>query len=125
MRMRELVDKARLAPPRLADHRRHLTVTADGELLGAAELLQLGVPADEPGEPAPGSRLQTGPRRPRPSHLVDLDGLDEPLHRHGTERLYGDEAFHERQCRWRQEDAARTCELLHPRRQMRRLAHRR
>ena len=72
MRVGELVDEARLAHPRLADDRRHLTVTVAGELLGAAELLQLGVAADEARQPAPGGRLQAGSRRARPRHLVDL-----------------------------------------------------
>ena len=97
--MGELVDEARLAHPRLADDRCHLTVTVVRELLGAAELLQLGVAADEPRQPPPGGRLQAGPRRARPRHLVDLHGVGEPLHRHGAERLHGDEAFHQLQGR--------------------------
>jgi hypothetical protein len=57
MRVGELVDKARLAHPRLADDRRHLPPTAVRELLGAAELCHLGVAADEARQPPPGGRL--------------------------------------------------------------------
>jgi hypothetical protein len=39
MRAGELVDETRLAHPRLADHRCHLTVTVGRELLRAADLL--------------------------------------------------------------------------------------
>ena len=122
MRVGELVDEARLAHPRLADDRRHLTVTVAGELLGAAELLQLGVAADEPRQPAPGGRLQAGPRRARPRHLVDLHGVGEPLHRHGAERLHLDVALGQRQRLGRDHDRAGIGELLHPRGQVRRLA---
>jgi len=72
VRAGEFVDQARLAHPRLADDRRHLPVTVAGQLLGAAELLQLGVAPDESREPAPGGCLQSRPRRARPGHLVDL-----------------------------------------------------
>jgi hypothetical protein len=47
MRVDELVEEARLAHPRFADECHHLTLTADGKLLRAAELLQLDVAADE------------------------------------------------------------------------------
>ena len=50
----ELVDQARLAHPRFSDDRHHLAVTVARELLGPAELLQLGVATDEPREPASG-----------------------------------------------------------------------
>ena len=64
MRVDELVDQARLAHPRLADERRHLTVTVTRELLGAAKLFQLGVAADEAREAAPVAacrRVSAGP----------------------------------------------------------------
>src|SRR5258705_6485926 len=95
--MGKLVDETRLPPARLADYRHDLTVTIAGELLGAAELLHLLVAADEPRQPAPGAGLETGPRRARPRHLVDLNGVGKPLDRHGTERLDRDEAFDELQ----------------------------
>ena len=122
MRVGELVDEARLAHARLGDERHDLAVTATGELLGAAELLQLGVAADEPRQTPTGDGLEPGPRRAGTRHFVDFHRVGEPLHRHGAERLHGDEAFRQRQRRRRQQDAARAGELLHARRQMRRPA---
>jgi hypothetical protein len=122
MRVGELVDEARLAHPRLADDRHHLTVTVTRELLGAAELRQLGIAADEAREPAPDGRLQAGPRRAGPRHLVDLHRLGEPLHRHGAERLHLDVALGQRQRPGRDHDRAGIGELLHARGQVCRLA---
>ena len=79
--------------PGLADDRHDLPVAVAGELLGAAELLQLGVAADEARQPARGGRLEPRPRRARPRQLVDLDGVGQPLHRHGAERLHLDVAL--------------------------------
>ncbi len=121
--MGELIDEARFAHPRFAHDRCHLTATGIGELLSTAELLQLDVTADEPREPAPRGCLQAGPRRARSRHLVDFHGVGEPFHRHGAERLYRNEPFHQLQGRRRQEDAPRARELLHTRRQMGCLAH--
>ena len=65
MRVSELVDQARLAHARLADDRHHLAVAVSRELLGAAQLLQLGVAADEPRQtraaPPPGGASAPGP----------------------------------------------------------------
>src|SRR5215475_13062534 len=47
LRMNELANQARLTHPRFADECHHLTLTADGKLLRAAELFQLDVAADE------------------------------------------------------------------------------
>src|SRR3989442_8284475 len=58
------VDEARLAHPRLAHDRCHLTVPTARELLGAAELLQLGVATDEARSEEHTSELQSRP------HLV-------------------------------------------------------
>ncbi len=121
--MRELVDEARLAHARLANDRRDLTMTVGRQLLRTAELFQLGVAADEARQPAPRGRLQSGPRRARPRHLVDLHGVGEPLHRHKAQRRDCNEAFHELQGGGRQQNAARARELLHSSRQMRRLAY--
>jgi hypothetical protein len=124
VRVGELVDEARLAHPRLADDRHHLTVTVARELLRAAELLQLGVAADKPRQPTPGGRLQTGPRRARPRHLVDLHRFREPLHRHGAKRFHRDVALGQSQRPGRDHDRTGIGDLLHPRGQVRRLADR-
>src|SRR5205807_7804422 len=94
MRVGEVVDEARLAHPGLADDRHQLTVTGAGQLLRAAEMLQLGVAADEPRQAAPGGRLEASPRRACPRHLVTLPRVGEALDRHGAECLHGDVAFH-------------------------------
>ena len=118
----ELVDQPRLAHPGLADDGDHLAATARRLAEHSAQVLDLGVAADEAREPAAGRGLQTRPRRPRPRQLVDLHGLGEPLHRHGTERLHLDVALGQRQRVGRDHDRAGIGELLHPRGQVRRLA---
>jgi hypothetical protein len=45
--MNELANQTRLAHPRFADECHHLTLTADGKLLGSAKLLQFYVASDE------------------------------------------------------------------------------
>src|SRR5262249_39249422 len=77
MRVGELVDETRFTRAGLADDRGHLPVTAASELLGAAELLKLGIATDEPSQPLPGGRLQAGPRRAGTHHFVDLYGTGE------------------------------------------------
>ncbi len=82
------MDEAPLAHPRLTDGRRDLVMTVGCPLLRAAELLKFGVAADKACQPAP--RLPASPRRARSRHLVDLDRVGEPLHRHGPKRLHLD-----------------------------------
>jgi hypothetical protein len=121
--VRELVDEARLADPCFADDRHHLAVAGRRELLGTAELLQLVVAADEPGQPSPGAGLKARPGRPQPRHLEDFHRLGQPPHRHRPQRAHRHVALDQLERRRRQEDATRARELLHPRCEMRRLAH--
>jgi len=123
--MGELVDEARLAHPRFANHRRHLTVTVARELLRATELLELCVAADEPGQSALSACLKTGPRRARPRHLIDLHGVGESLDRHEAKRLHLNVALRQRQRIGRDHDRAGIGDLLHARGQVSRLADRR
>jgi hypothetical protein len=118
----ELVDQPRLAHAGLADDRDHLTPPGAGLAEHSAQVLDFGVAADETGEAPEGRGLQARPRRPRPCQLVDLHGLGEPFHRHGTERLHLDVALGQRQRIGRDHDRAGIGELLHPRGQVRRLA---
>jgi hypothetical protein len=99
-------------------------MTGAGDLLRAAELLQLGVAADEPRQPPSDGRLQAGPRLAGPRHLVDLHRLGEAPHRHGAERLHLDVALDQRQRLGRDHDRAGIGDLLHPRGQVRSLSHR-
>jgi hypothetical protein len=52
VRMRELVEEARLADARLAYDGGHLPVAVRRKLQGTAKLVELGVPANEPGQTA-------------------------------------------------------------------------
>src|SRR5262249_35233982 len=97
MRVGELVEEARLTHAGLADDRGHLTTTAARELLGATELLKLGAATDDPRQPSPGGRLQTGPRRAGTRHFVDLGGTGESLHRNRAQRLHLHVALDQRQ----------------------------
>ena len=93
MRVGELVDQPRLAHAGLADDRDHLAPTGAGLAEHPPQVLDLSVAADEAGEAPEGRGLQARPRRPGPCQLVDLHGLGEPFHRHGTERLHLDVAL--------------------------------
>src|SRR5262249_58374034 len=79
MRVGELVDEARLADSCLADDCRYLTVTIAGKLLGATELVKLGVAADEPRQAPPGGRLQAGAGGSGSGLPGGLDGVVYPL----------------------------------------------
>jgi hypothetical protein len=89
-------------------------VTIPRKLLGAAELLQLGVAADEARQPTPGGRLQASPRRTCPRHLVDVHVLRKALHGHGPKRLHADVPFDQREGGRRAQNGAGHGHLLHP-----------
>jgi hypothetical protein len=122
MRVGELVDEARLAHPRLTDDSHHLATTGAGELLDAAKVLQLGIPPDKSGQAATGGCLQARTRRTCSRHLVDLDGVGEPLYWHGAERLHGNVTFHQLQGPRRQENGTWARQLLHSRCEVRGLS---
>ena len=79
MRVRHLPDEPGLPHARLPDEGHDLAVPGGRAPERLAELLHLAVPADEPGQPPGGRRLQPRPDRSRSSHLVDLDGAPSPL----------------------------------------------
>ena len=119
----ELPEETRLAHARLPDHGDHLAVPQAGPVEGAAELLQLRVPADEAREPPPRRGLEAGAGGAGPHQLEHLDRLAEPLDRHRAERGDLDEALGQVQRLGGEPDAAGRRELLHARRQVRGLAH--
>jgi hypothetical protein len=92
-----------------------------GALERLAKHLDLGVPADEPREPAPRRDLQSRARRTYPGQLMDLDGLAATFHRHRTNRLHGDEPFDLVERRRGDRHRARARGLFYPRGEMRRL----
>ncbi len=75
----ELPDEPRLAHARLADHGDHLAVARLGPVEGAAELLQLGVAADEAREPPRGRGLEAGAAAPAPTSSNTSTGSPSPL----------------------------------------------
>src|SRR5213595_1798774 len=91
--MNEFMHQARLAHPRFADDRQHLTVTLASELLNAADLLQLDVAADEASQSTSGGDLEASSRVANARHLVDLYRSGKALHRHEAKGLHGDVAF--------------------------------
>ena len=124
VRVCEFVQETRLPHSRFPDDGQHLPAAASRQFEHATELVQLVVTADETGEPAPGGRLKPGTRRPEAGDLVHLQRIGKALHGNGTERARGDEAFHASEGGRRHEDSPRARELLHPRRQVRRLPDR-
>jgi hypothetical protein len=85
--------------------------------------LSVGLPADKPGEPSRGRRVQPGPAGTSADHLVNVDGGLQPLHRHRPEGFHLDVAFRQPQRVRGEPDGAGRGELLHPGGQVRRLAH--
>jgi hypothetical protein len=122
VRVGELIEQPRLTHARLAHHRDHLTVTVFGELLGTAELFQLGVTPNELRQSAPSDGLQAGPRRAGFCYLVNLYSVGQSLDRHRAQRLDLDKALGQRKRGGRDHDRAGIGDLLHPGAQMRRLA---
>ena len=125
VRPRELPDEAGFPDAGLAHDGDRLPVSGAGVLERSAEHLDLGVPADEPGEPAPRGGLQSRARRTDAGQLVDLDGLAATFHRHRTQGLHGDEPFDQVERRRRDQHRARARGLFHARGEMRRLPDRR
>ena len=117
-----LPHQARLADARLADEGHDLAVTRRRTAECLPQLLELGVPADELGEPAVGTRGQAGAARPGADQLVRLHRRVESLHRHRAKRPHLDVALGQRQRLGRDGDRAGIGELLHARGQVRRLA---
>ena len=93
VRMNEFAHQARLAHPCFTDDRHHLTATVAGKLLGAAELLQFDIAADEARQATTGRGLEASPRGAGARHLIDFHRIGDPLHRYGAKRLHGDVAF--------------------------------
>ena len=119
----ELPEEPRLAHARLPDHGDHLAVPQAGPVEGAAELLQLGVAADEAREPPPRPRPRGGCERRRlPASSNTSTGSPSPLTGTGPSGFTCDIALGELQRLGREQDGAGIGELLHPRGQVRRLA---
>ena len=123
VRMDEFVHQARLAHPRFADDRRHLTTTLAGKLLRAVQLLQLEVAADEARQATPGGGLEPCSRGAGARHLVNRYRIGESLDRHRAEGLHGDVAFRLLHSVGRCKYRTGLRHLFHASRQVRCLAH--
>ncbi len=122
----ELPEETRLPDPRLAGHSDHLAPAEDCLLACPLQPLELVSAADEAGESAHRhSGRQPRADGSRPDETIDVDRSRDPLHAPWPQRLHLDEAIHESlRCR-RHQGGPGLRELLHARRQMRRVAHRR
>jgi hypothetical protein len=79
-----------------------------------AKLVQLGLAADEPREPAHGRRVEPRAEHPHPGQFVHVHRDVQSLHRHRPERLDLYVAFGQPQRIRGQERAPGVRELLHP-----------
>ncbi len=73
--MGELVNEAGLPHAGLPNDGDQLAMAVMGEGERSADLLELGVPADEVGQSSRGSSVETAPLRTRPCERVDLHGV--------------------------------------------------
>ena len=120
--VRHLPHEPRFPDARLADDRHDLAMPGGGPPERLAQLLQLGVPPDEPRQAARGGRGQPGAAGSGPDQLVDLDRRVQALHRHRPQRRDLDVPLGEPQRVGGEEAAPARRELLHPGRQVRGLA---
>jgi len=123
MRAGALVGEPRFAHPRLADNGDHLPLAGRSLAQHPAQVLDLGVAADEAREAPERRGLQARARLARPRQLEDLDRLREPLHGDGPKRPHLDVALSEPQGRAGQPDGPGQRQLFHPGREVSGLAH--
>jgi hypothetical protein len=117
----ELVDEAGLAHAGFPHEGDELAVALVGEAERAAELLDLGVAADEPRQPSNSRRVKAGPPGARSGERVDLHGVRQALDR---DRAPGRDlhiALGELEGRGGEQDGAGRRHLLHAGGQVRRL----
>jgi hypothetical protein len=90
-----------------------------------ADLLDLGISADEPRQSPRGGRVEPGPQRARSGERIDFHGLRQSLDRDRPPDRDLHIAFGELQGRGSEQDRARRRHLLHAGRQVGRLTDRR
>ena len=121
----ELIHQARLAHPGFADHADHLTVASLGLGQRLPQHLQLRLPPNKTSQ-APGHcGLQTAAQVRHPGELEHLHRLCYALDWYGPERGHPHQTLDQPQRRGGQANRPGRGQLLHARRQMRRLPHRR
>ncbi len=121
----ELVHEAGLPHAGFPHDGDELAVALVREGQRAADLLDLGVSADKSRQSTGGGRVKPGAHGPGSHEFADLHRLGPALHGQGAEGLDLDVAFSQLQRGRAEENAARLRKLLHPGREVRRLADRR
>ena len=119
----ELVQQAGLAHPGLSHRSHDLTVPRTGRCQRLRQRRDLGLPADKAGEAARHCRLQGAAQRTGADQFKHLHGLRDALDRDRTQGSDPHQALDQPQDAGGQSDTARAGQLLHARRQMRRLPH--
>src|SRR5258705_7638324 len=109
----ELVQEAGLPHPGFPDQGDDLAVAVTREGECPLDLLDLGLAADEAGEPPDRGRLQTGPLRAGSGERVDDHRVRQALDRDGRSRFDLRVSFHELPGRRGEQDRAGSRELLH------------
>ena len=115
---------ARLADAGLAGEQHDPTLAELGLIPTAQQQLDLLLPADERGQRACATRLEPADAGRLAAHLPRLHRLRQPLHLVGTERAAVEHPPHQPPRAGRDNDLARRCRGLQPRRQVWRLADR-
>src|SRR5262245_61677813 len=110
----ELVGESRLADAGLTDDGDHLALADASLSQNPAQMLDLGVAADEAREAPERGGLQARSRRPRARQLEDLERVREALHRNRTQRPHLDVTLGEPHGLARQPYGPGRRELLHP-----------
>ena len=120
----EFVQQTRLAHTRLAHDRNHLALPAASQRQRAMQLGDRLLPSGESREPARDRGLQARADLARPGDFIHFDRRTHSLDRPGAEECCLHEPLGRPQPVGRDQDRARQGHLFHPRRQVRRLAHR-
>ena len=124
MRVHELVIEPRFSDAWFAHDRDNPAASPARFFRGAAELIEFRVAPHEAGEAAHPRRLEPGPCCSGSRELIHFHGLCEPLHRDRADGLHGDVALGKRERVGGEPYGPRGGELLHPRREVGRLADR-
>ena len=118
-------EEARLSDARLTDDEDHLTEAGDDLVEAFRQRPELTVSTDEWGQPAFSLDVQTRPSRPWRNHLPRVHRLRLPLEREGPKGARMEIVADETVRRFGDDDASGIGGLLHPGRDVRRVAHRR
>ena len=121
----EFVEEPGFADARLAYNRNNLAAAATRVLGSLVHLLQLGVASDKPCKAARVRSLQPRPHRRCTEEFENLPWLRHSFDRDHSERLHVDEPFCQSDRLRSEAGHPRRRELLHSRREMGRLSHRR